>query len=163
MGDPARSKVADKVLYSMMAAGPAGRFPGSNSHGYGIPVGSRKKDAAWEFIKWALSKEMVMRVVTEQGYAAPCRLSVITSPEFRERMTLNDQDLTKLYIEVLELGGREGYMKYRTVPIFPQVGAQINTAIEWIATGQMSAAEAMREAQAEAIAELKRAGVPVDE
>jgi len=42
----------------MMPAGPKGFFPLIASHALGIPIGSRKKEAAWEFIKWALSKEM---------------------------------------------------------------------------------------------------------
>ena len=51
-------------------------------------------------------------------------------------MTLNGQDVASLYLQVLDLGGKGGYMKYRTVPVFPQVGDKINKAIERIATGQ---------------------------
>jgi multiple sugar transport system substrate-binding protein len=53
-------------------------------------------------------------------------------------------------------------MKYRTVPVFPQVGDKINKALERIATKQLGAREAMKQAQVEAIEDLKRAGVPVD-
>lgn len=53
-------------------------------------------------------------------------------------------------------------MKYRTVPVFPQVGDKINKAIEVVTTKQMSAEAAMRQAQAQAIADLKRAGVKVE-
>ena len=53
-------------------------------------------------------------------------------------------------------------MKYRTVPVFPQVGDKINKAIERIATGQQNGAEAMRQAQQEAVQDLKKAGVQVD-
>ena len=62
-----------------MPAGPNGNFPGSNSHGLGIPAGSKKKEAAWEFIKWALSKEMIDPVVEKHGYPSVCRASVIKS------------------------------------------------------------------------------------
>ncbi|MBA2450314.1 MAG: extracellular solute-binding protein, partial [Chloroflexi bacterium] len=162
VGMPEKSQVAKTAGFALMPGGPAGQFPGSNSHGFGIPVGSRKKEAAWEFIKWAMSKEMVARVVTEKGYAAPCRLSVINSPEFKQKMTLNGQDVASLYTQVLELGGKTGYMKYRTVPVFPQVGDKINKAIEVIATRQMTAEDAMKQAQAEAVADLKKSGVQVD-
>jgi multiple sugar transport system substrate-binding protein len=42
------------------------------------------------------------------------------------------------------------------------VGEKINKAIEVIATKQMSAEAAMKQAQAETIADLKKAGVPLD-
>jgi len=157
-----QSKVKSTVRYALMPGGPAGAFPGSNSHGFGIPIGSKQKRAAWEFIKWAMSKEMVGRVAREKGYTAVCRRSVIDDPAYRKAMTLNGIDVAGLYLRVLELGGMKGYMKYRTVPVFPQVGDKINKAIEQIATKQLGAREAMKQAQAQAIEDLKKAGVPVD-
>jgi multiple sugar transport system substrate-binding protein len=157
----ADSTVKDTVSYAFMPGGPAGVFPGSNSHGFGIPVGSRNKEAAWEFIKWAMSKEMVRRVALENGYSAVCRRSVIEDPEYVQMMTLNGQDVASLYLRVLELGGRLGYMKYRIVPVFPQVGDKINKAMERIATGQQNGREAMTQAQQEAITDLKKAGIPI--
>jgi multiple sugar transport system substrate-binding protein len=153
------STVKSTTRYALMPAGPKGNFPGSNSHGYGIPLGAKNKDAAWEFIKWAMSKETLKKVALTKGYSAICRRSIITDPAYKQAMTLNGQDVAALYLQVLELGGKSGYMKYRTVPVFPQVGDKINKAIEKIATNQMKAAEAMKEAQAEAIADLQKAGV----
>ncbi|MGE0316097.1 MAG: ABC transporter substrate-binding protein [Lautropia sp.] len=155
------SKVRSTARYALMPAGPAGNFPGSNSHGYGIPLGAQKKDAAWAFIQWAMSKETLRRIALEKGYSAVCRRSIITDPAYRKAMTLNGQDVASLYLQVLELGGKSGYMKYRTVPVFPQVGDKINKAIEKIASKQMSAPEAMKEAQAQALADLRKAGVKV--
>jgi multiple sugar transport system substrate-binding protein len=63
---------------------------------------------------------------------------------------------------VLERGGEEPYMRYRTVPIFPQVGDKLNNAIEKIATNQQSAEEAMAQAQSEAVQQLKLMGVEID-
>jgi multiple sugar transport system substrate-binding protein len=158
----ADSVVKDTVRYSLMPAGPSGNFPGSNSHGLGIPVGSRRKELAWEFIKWALSKPMLNRIVAERGYPSVCRRSVITGDAFRSALTLNGQDVASLYLQVLELGGRSGYMKYRTVPVFPQVGDTINRGIARIATRQQDAAASMRQSQQDAIQVLQRAGVTVD-
>jgi multiple sugar transport system substrate-binding protein len=77
-------------------------------------------------------------------------------------LTLNGQDVASLYLEVLKLGGKSGYMKYRTVPVYPQVGDKINKAIERIATKQQAAPEALKQAQAEAIQDLQKAGIKVD-
>jgi multiple sugar transport system substrate-binding protein len=156
------SKVRSTVRYALMPGGPAGQFPGSNSHGFGIPVGAKNKRAAWEFIKWAMSKETLRRICLDRGYSSVCRRSIIDDPAYRKAMTLNGQDVAALYLRVLERGGRGGYMKYRIVPVFPQVGDKINRAIERIATRQQGAREAMKQAQAEAIEDLKKSGIPVD-
>jgi multiple sugar transport system substrate-binding protein len=155
------SKVATTSRYALMPAGPAGSFPGSNSHGFGIPAGAKNKDAAWTFIKWAVGKKTIARIVKEKGYGAVCRRSVITSDYFTESLTLNGDSVAPLYLQVLELGGKTGYMKYRTVPVFPQVGDKINKAIERIASKQQKAPEALAQAKDEAIADLKKAGIPL--
>jgi multiple sugar transport system substrate-binding protein len=157
------STVRKTVRYGLMPAGPSGNFPGSNSHALGIPAGSRKKEAAWEFIKWAVAKETIAKLVANHGYPGVCRLSIIQSPEFKQVLTLNGQDVASLYLEVLQLGGKTGYMKYRTVPVFPQVGDKINKAMERIATKQQPAADAMKQAQGEAIQDLQKAGFKVDQ
>ena len=105
--------------------------------------GSKNKKAAWEFIKWAVGKGMTKRLIEEHGYPSVCRRSLIYSEAFKDALTLNGQDVASLYLQVLELGGKSGYMKYRTVPQFPQVGDKINKAIERVATGQPTGAEAM--------------------
>jgi multiple sugar transport system substrate-binding protein len=69
--------------------------------------------------------------------------------------------VASLFLEVLQLGGKTGYMKYRTVPVFPQVGDKINKAMERIATKQQAARPALAQAKEEAIADLKKAGIPL--
>jgi multiple sugar transport system substrate-binding protein len=155
------TKVAKTVRYDMVPSGPAGSFPQLNSHGLGIPAGARNKDAAWAFIQWAMSKETLSRMAIEKGYPAIARRSVIDSAQFRERLTLNGQDLAAMYLQVLDRAAEGGYMKYRTVPVFPQVGDKINKAVERIASGQQKGREAMRQAQEEAVAELKKSGLPI--
>jgi multiple sugar transport system substrate-binding protein len=162
VADPAKSKVADRVVYAMVPAGPKGLFPGTGSHALGIPVGSKKKEAAWEFVKWAVGKDTIWRQVKERSFTSPCRLSILNHPDFKGRMTKNGVDLVALATRVFDLSERGGYMKYRTVPVFPQVGDKINKAIEAVTTRQLSAEAAMKQAQAQAIADLKRAGVKVD-
>ena len=156
------SKVRDTVRYSIMPGGPAGNFPGSNSHGFGIPVGSKNKKAAWAFIKWAVGKKMTKQLIEVHGYPSVCRQSLISSEAFKEAMTLNGQDVASTFLEVLKLGGKSGYMKYRTVPQFPQIGDKLNKAIERVATGQQSGMEAMAQAQEEAVTDLKKSGVEID-
>ncbi|MEM7024111.1 MAG: sugar ABC transporter substrate-binding protein, partial [Pseudomonadota bacterium] len=67
-------------------------------------------------------------------------------------------DVSKIYLESIDLAAR-GYMAYRTVHVYPQVDKQIDKAIETIVSGQMSAKEALQQAQDNAIADLRRGGI----
>jgi multiple sugar transport system substrate-binding protein len=159
VGDPASSKAAATAAYSMMPGGPKGRFPSVASHGWGLPAGSRNKDAGWAFITWATSKQMQRRLLVEHGYGGVTRRSAVEAPEFKSRMTINGYDCGRMFLDVLERAAATGHMAYRTVHVFPQVGLQVNKAVELIASGQMGAKEAMVQAQAQALADLRRAGV----
>jgi multiple sugar transport system substrate-binding protein len=53
-------------------------------------------------------------------------------------------------------------MRYRSAAVFPQVGDKINRAISAIATGQIDAAAAMKQAEAQAIGDIMKAGFTVD-
>jgi multiple sugar transport system substrate-binding protein len=153
------SKVKDTSRVVRMPAGPVDDYPASNSQGLGIPKNAKNKEAAWEFIKWALSPEISMRLVKEHGHSSICRRSVIQSEEYRKRNTVNGQDLGALYLEVLELPAKgENYMAYRTVKEFPIVGDVVNKAVEQPVTGQLSPRDAMNAAQEQAVANLRRAG-----
>lgn len=154
----AESKVRDTMRVMPMPSGPAGFFPAANSNAYGIPAGSKQKRAAWEFIKWAVSKETVAKLALEKAQVAVARRSVITDPRYRAVMTINGQDVAKIYIDTMELAGQRGYMRYRTLPVYPQVGEKINKAIERVASGQGTGAVAMAQAQEEAIADLRKSG-----
>jgi multiple sugar transport system substrate-binding protein len=153
------SKVKDTSRVVRMPAGPVADHPAANSQGLGIPKNAKNKKAAWEFIKWALSPEISMRLVKEHGHASICRRSVIQSEEYRKLNMVNGQDLGALYLEVLELPAKgDNYMAYRTVKEFPIVGDVMNKAFEQVATGQLPARDAMNAAQEQAIASLRRAG-----
>ncbi len=157
MGAP-DSKVARTCSFSMCPAGPKGPYPGVATHGWGIPTGSKNKDAAWQFIAWAMSKPVIRRMVAERGYSSITRRSLIESPEFKGKLNVNGHDISKIYLDTIELGTR-GYMKYRTVHVYPQVDKQIDIAIQNIASQQLSAQAAMKQAQQNSLSELKRAGV----
>jgi multiple sugar transport system substrate-binding protein len=161
VADAATSKTAKTAAFGIVPKGPAGRFPGVAVHALGIPATSRNKDAAWQFISWAMSKETTRKALVEKGYSSPTRRTLIETPEFKQRMTLNGYDVADTILQSIDLAARTGHMKYRTVHVYPQVDKQLDKAIELIASGQLSAREAMAKAQAGSIADLKRAGVRV--
>ncbi|MCL4465625.1 MAG: extracellular solute-binding protein [Chloroflexi bacterium] len=158
MADEKASKVAKTVRYSELPAGPKGSFPGVATHAMGIPLGSKNKDAAWEFIKWGMSKEIMLRTLVEKSYGSQTRQSVIDSPEFKKVNTVNGQDVAKIYLDSINKAAT-GYMAYRTIHVFPQVDQQIDKLIQNVVSGAMSVKDACAFAQTNAIAELKKAGI----
>jgi len=154
------NKAAATIRFALMPRGPKGRFPGIASHGWGIPVGSKNKDAAWAFIQWAMSKELLLRMVREKGMGSVTRSSIYGAPEYRKLINVNGVDTGQIVLQTIKLG-EQGHMKYRTVPVYPQVNVQLNQAIGRIISGQMSAKESMVQAQASVIADLRRAGVKI--
>lgn len=80
MLDPNQSVVGNVVGFAPFPAGPAGSKPYSIvSWGISMARSSRNKDAAWEFIKWASSKETTLRTQARQVPSA--RTSAWQSPE----------------------------------------------------------------------------------
>lgn len=152
------SKVAKTCAFSIEPRGPAGRFPGLASHGWGMPALARNKDASWQFITWATSKNMFRRLLVEKGYSSDTRASIIDSPEFHKKLNVNGFDVGKFFKQTLELGAK-GYMRYRWVPPYPPIDRAITGALQNIISGQMSAKEGMQHLQQKSLRALKRAGV----
>ena len=77
------SKVKDSVGFATLPAGPGGQRPALNV-GVGLSISEYSSNAenAWEFIKWAQSKENVTRNI-ENLIASP-RTSVWSTPEAQE-------------------------------------------------------------------------------
>lgn len=155
--DKQKSTVADRVAFAPPPRGPAGRFPQVASHGLMIPVASKKKEAAWEFIKWATSRQTMRTVALEAQHAAVTRASVLNDPEFKKKYQLAGSDVPALHEAALSAAGA-GYMAYRTVPEFPAVTERVVIALSSIAAGQKSARDAMVAANNEISQILERAG-----
>jgi multiple sugar transport system substrate-binding protein len=155
--DPQKSTVANKVAFAAPPRGPAGRFPQVATHGLMIPVGSKKKEPAWEFIRWATSRGTMRRVALESQHAAVTRASVLNDAEFKKKYRLADSDVPALHLAALKAAGA-GYMAYRTVPEFPAVTERVVIALSAVASGQKSAADAMPAANGEVLRLLERAG-----
>lgn len=78
--DKEKSKVADQVGFAPFPAGKDGSKP-YNITSWGLAMNSKaaNKDAAWEFIKWATSKDIVLK--TQQKGNPGARSSVWDKPE----------------------------------------------------------------------------------
>ena len=141
--NPETSTVADLVEISLVPGGPAGRFPQIASHGYQIPKNAKNKEAAWEFINWACSPEIMLGSALDGGYFALPRQSVLTSPDYSEKYDKGETKIGQLIAEAVNLAR----VDYRVAPEFPEVGARIGQGIGEIVSGQKDVKTAMDDVQ----------------
>ncbi len=80
--NPKNSQVAGHVGYAVIPKGPAGSIPHVSAWSLGIYAGSKHKDAAWQFIQWATSKDMELKGLLKGIPAA--RNSAWNSPVFKK-------------------------------------------------------------------------------
>ncbi|MEF3308596.1 sugar ABC transporter substrate-binding protein [Paenibacillus sp. GYB004] len=100
VADPTKSTVSDKVGYAMFPAGPAGARPYNVSSGaLAVSKFSKNKEAAAEFVKWATSKETVLK--TQSAGNPGARQSVWSNPESTKSYPA---DLVKVINESSKIG-----------------------------------------------------------
>lgn len=97
--DPAKSKVADKIGLAMFPAGPNGSKP-FNVVPWAVSVSaqSKNKEAAWEFVKWLSSKEVMKKAQIAGNTTA--RNSVWSDPEVLAKLQPGLADIAKKTAEV---------------------------------------------------------------
>jgi multiple sugar transport system substrate-binding protein len=155
--NPASSKVADKVGFALAPKGPAGRFPQIAAHGFAFSKASKNKDAAWTFIQWATSKDVLLQTALKGNHAGLPRASALANADYKKKYLWAGTDVGKLITDTLGMAK----IAYRVVPEFPQVGERAGQAIGQIVSGQKSVQQALDEAQADAVNIMKKAGYTI--
>jgi multiple sugar transport system substrate-binding protein len=140
---PDKSLVADKVEIALVPGGPVAQVPSIATHGYAIPKGAKNQEAAWEFIKWAVSKDVMMDNAINGGFPAVSRKSILESDAYGEKYNQGNTQIGNLIVEAIELS----QCAYRTVPEFPQVGERMGQGLNEALTDQKTIEEAMNDAQ----------------
>ncbi len=77
--DQTKSKIADHVGFAVMPAGPKAHACSVFTDALGVVGKSQNKDAAYLYIQWATSKQMLLNLVKAGGGASP-RLSTYEDP-----------------------------------------------------------------------------------
>jgi multiple sugar transport system substrate-binding protein len=85
--NPNSSRVAGKVGYAMVPAGPKGQYSATYGDGIGIAAASKNKEAAYLLAQWAVSKAQGARLL-QAGGGVPFRNSVLNDEEVRKGVTL---------------------------------------------------------------------------
>lgn len=78
--DPAASRVVGKVGYTLVPAGPKGKFSSTYGDGVGIAAASKNKEAAYLLCQWVVSKGQGARLL-QAGGGVPFRNSIVDDAE----------------------------------------------------------------------------------
>jgi sorbitol/mannitol transport system substrate-binding protein len=164
LSDPEASEVADEVGF---AYGPTAVIPrGAHwlwSWALGIESSSRKKDAAFEFIKWATSKEYINLVGRELGWV---RVPPGTRRSTYESTKYKENPWAEIEIQSIEGANPERQTKdpvpytgiqYIGIPEFQQLGDEVGRMLAGVLAGQMSVDDMAQQAQQAAL-EIARQG-----
>jgi multiple sugar transport system substrate-binding protein len=124
--DPKSSLVADKVGYFALPAGPKGAAPFSIVPWcLAISTGSQNKGAAWEFIKWSLGKEIMLKAQLAGNPGT--RVSIWKKPEANKKFP---PDLIKVINETNAIGrGTDRPFMVNVGEARTAIGTVINEAI----------------------------------
>jgi multiple sugar transport system substrate-binding protein len=80
--DPNASRVVGKIGYALVPAGPKGQYSSTYGDGIGITQASPKKEAAYLYCQWAVSKTMGARLL-QTGGGVPFRNSILNDETVR--------------------------------------------------------------------------------
>jgi len=81
--DPNASRVVGKIGYAAVPAGPKGQYSSTYGDGIGIAQASTKKEAAYLYCQWAVSKMMGARLL-QAGGGVPFRNSILNDETVRK-------------------------------------------------------------------------------
>jgi multiple sugar transport system substrate-binding protein len=81
--DPNASRVVGKIGYTVVPAGPKGQYSAAYGDGIGIPTACTKKEAAYLYCQWAVSKTMGARLL-QAGGGVPFRNSILNDEGVRK-------------------------------------------------------------------------------
>ena len=85
--DPKQSRVVGKVGYVVVPKGPKGQYSATYGDGIGVAQASGKKEAAFLYCQWAVSKLMGARLL-QAGGGVPFRNSILNDPEVQAGVKL---------------------------------------------------------------------------
>ena len=165
VSDPKASQVADKVGYALAPDNGLGkRGNWLWAWALGIPAGTQKVEAAEKFVSWATSKHYTELVAAKEGWAnvpPGTRTSLYANPEYMKvpfaKMTLdsmNAADPTKPTVKPVPYVG----IQFAAIPEFAGIATKTGELFSAALAGQMSADDALAQAQTYTTDAMTKAG-----
>jgi sorbitol/mannitol transport system substrate-binding protein len=164
--NPKDSTVADKVGFALApdtGLGKRGNWLWAWS--LAVPNSSQQKEAAEKFISWATDKDYLATVAAAEGWAnvpPGTRTSLYENPEYQAaapfaKMTLdsiNSADPAKPSVKPVPYVG----VQFVAIPEFAGIATNVGQLFSAALAGQMSADDALAQAQDAATRDMTRAG-----
>lgn len=95
--DESQSTVVGKVGYSVVPEGLS--VPSTSTWGLGINSASKNQELAWEFIKWCLGEDIMLKTSIDGLRADVTRSSVMNSEEYTAKYAYEDGNWIKVVID----------------------------------------------------------------
>ena len=163
--DPKASQVAANVGFTLAPdKGLGKRANWLWAWALAIPAGSQKVDAAQKFVGWATSKHYAELVASKEGWAnvpPGTRVSLYNNPEYLKvpfaQMTLNSMnaaDPTHPTVKPVPYVG----VQFVAIPEFAGIGTKVGELFSAALAGQMSADDALAQAQTYTTDAMTKAG-----
>ncbi len=163
--DPKASSVADKVGFTLAPdKGLGKRANWLWAWALAIPAGSQKVDAAQKFIGWATSKHYAELVASKEGWAnvpPGTRKSLYANPEYLKvpfaQMTLDSMNAADPQHPTVKPVPYVG-VQFASIPEFAGIGTKVGELFSAALAGQMSADDALAQAQQYTTDAMTKAG-----
>ncbi|MCI0490354.1 MAG: ABC transporter substrate-binding protein [Blastocatellia bacterium] len=136
-GDPAKSKVAGKMEFTVMPGAKAGGRAEIGNWLIAIPRAARNADAAFDFLVWATSAEQMKKSALRGN--PPTRRSVFNDPELLEKFPAYPAQLRSL----------ESSRPRPRTPLWNEIENTFGIFLSRANSGDLTAEEAMNQANAE--------------
>ncbi|WP_323015184.1 sugar ABC transporter substrate-binding protein [Devosia sp.] len=164
--NPNDSTVADKVGFALApdtGLGKRGNWLWAWS--LAIPNSSQQKDAAEKFINWATSKDYLATVAAKDGWAnvpPGTRISLYENPEYQKAAPFAEMTMGSIYaadpthptVKPVPYTG----VQFVAIPEFAGIGTNVGQLFSAALAGQMSADDALAQAQESTTRDMTRAG-----
>lgn len=168
--DPAQSNIAGKVGYALMPKvmgadgaprGPEvsnGRFGHpALAYGLSVPKSAKNPQAAWLFIQWATSRDVMIETTKTGLRGDPTRQSSLDDPTFAENYDFGGGTWADTIKVAFGLGMNDYFPKESVTSA--QLGDVLGLALSQILTGDKSPEDALNEAQTKSVDIQKQAGL----
>lgn len=138
--DPKQSAVADDVAVAANPGNPD-QVATTFSWGFGVSSTSDNQDAAWEWLSWATSSELLTRKGIEQLSPVP-RISATENLADSKKLDKRDRDALAVFANSVEQSST-----MPMTPAYPQYQNAISEAVSSVMSRQSAPEEALKLAQ----------------
>lgn len=155
--DPKKSKVAGKVGYALIPAGPGGKpYAGLWTWALGVNKATKHKEAAWLFVQWATAQRTLLNATIGYRNYNPSRQSTANDKRVQEIMGAWGEGS---YLRTVTKNLETARVVWVPQPERARAGDIWARALHEVYFQRMSAADALKKASGEIDKVLKEAGI----